>query len=267
MNNNQVGNIGVLWILAVSLCAVAPFSGAAEQERDAAETAAPRDEQARPAAKVDEPQTKKQPARRSKFIYRPPLRGAPQVRVGGGTRGTADQVAILQVLAPDHVGLTTQAQPTLYWYAHTPVAAHFEFALIDDEGIEPLLEIEAGSEKVSGIQQIDLGDHGISLAADVPYQWSVALVTDETSRSADVIASGVIERIEPGEGLVGRIRRTEGENLVGAYASEGIWYDALQTISEMIAKAPGDRNLRSIRASLLEQVGLPVVAAQDMSSP
>lgn len=264
---NQAIKLRLLWILAVSLCAAMQLSTAAEKDQDTADTIDLQAEKIRGAVNVTDSQPEKQPARESKFNYRPPLRGAPRVRVGGGTRGMGEQAVILQVLAPDHAGLTTQAQPTLYWYAHIPVAARFEFALIDDEGVEPLLEIEAGNEKVSGIQQLDLGDHGIFLEPGVSYQWSVALVTDEASRSADVIASGVIERIEPGEGLAERIRRTGGESLVAAYASEGIWYDALQTISAMIAKAPSDRELRSIRASLLEQVDLPAVAAQDVSRP
>jgi len=250
---NQSIKPGLFWILLVSLCAVTPLSAAAEKDQGVTN------------ATIS--QTEKQPARPSRFTYRPPQRSTPQFRVGAGSRWTDDQVAILQVLAPDHAGYTTQAQPTLYWYAHTPVAMHFEFAFIDDEGIDPLLEIEVGTEKVSGIQQINLGDHGISLALDVSYQWSVALVTDDTLRSADVITSGVIERIEIGEVLAGLIRNAEGESLVAAYASEGIWYDALQTISAMIAKAPGDQRLRSIRATLLEQVGLQAVAAMDVPRP
>ena len=44
------------------------------------------------------------------------------------------------MLAPDHVWLTTQSQPTLYWYERTPAAARFRFALNNDAEIEPLLE-------------------------------------------------------------------------------------------------------------------------------
>ena len=199
---------------------------------------------------------------KSTFTYQPPQRGAPQARVGGGTRGTGRELPELQVLAPDHVGLTTQAQPTLYWYAHSPVVAHIEFALIDEESIDPLLEVETGEVKVTGVQHLSLADHNISLQPGVPYQWSVALVTDANSRSTDVMASGVIELIEPDKAANARIAGSHGTELVATYANEGIWYDALDTISSMIASSPGDQQLLGIRATLLDQVGLQAVSGK-----
>ena len=197
---------------------------------------------------------------KSTFTYQPPQRGAPQARVGGGTRGIGGDVPELQVLAPDHVGLTTHAQPTLYWYAHSPVTAHIEFALIDETSIDPLLELETGKVKVTGVQHLNLADHNITLSPGVPYQWSVALIMDEDSRSTDVIASGVVELIEPNKEMKSRIDASQGTDLVAAYANEGVWYDALDTISSMIDKSPADQQLIAIRATLLDQVGLQAVS-------
>jgi len=87
----------------------------------------------------------------------------------------------------------------------------------------------------------------------------VVLVADKGSRSPSVIAGGVIEYMEPGEGLTSRIKRSKGTDLVNVYASEGIWYDALETISSMIEESPEDKGLEAIRASLLDQVGLQIV--------
>ncbi len=202
------------------------------------------------------------PVMKSTFTYQPPQRGAPRARVGGGTRGTGGELPELQVLAPDHVGLTTQAQPTLYWYAYSPVVAHIEFALINEEAIDPLLEVETGAVKVTGVQHLSLADHNITLQPGVPYQWSVALVMDAGSRSADVVASGVIELIEPDKAANARIAGSHGTGLVATYANEGIWYDALDTISSMIAASPGDQQLLGIRATLLDQVDLQAVAGK-----
>jgi hypothetical protein len=85
-------------------------------------------------------------------------------------------------------------------------------------------------------------------------------VVKEDDKSIDVIASGVIERIKPGEGLTNRIKRVRGVALVDVYAIEGIWYDALQTISSMIEETPEDRKLSAIRQSLLDQAGVNQVA-------
>jgi hypothetical protein len=43
---------------------------------------------------------------------------------------------------------------------------------------------------------------------------------------------------------------------VQVFASEGIWYDALDGISSLIAAFPEDESLRAIRNQLLLQVGL-----------
>jgi len=189
-------------------------------------------------------------------VYKPPLRGAPQARVGGGTRGAGPQSIVLQVLVPDHAGLTTQAQPALYWYTKKPAAAHFEIALIDEDAIDPLLELEVDKEAAAGIQRLDLKEHAISLQPGVAYQWSVALIRDASSRSADIVSSGVIKRVEPDAALEKRIDASSGTERVALYPGEGIWYDALDTLSTLIAQSPEDRNLADMRTALLDQVGL-----------
>jgi hypothetical protein len=228
--------------VAVLLGAVTTVSISAEQDKG-----------------MKSPQAGKPAATRPAIIYKPLLLNAPRTKAGGSTRDTGGEAAILQVLSPDHAGLTTRAQPTLYWYARTPVVVRFEIAPIKKDGTGPLLEIEAGSNKVAGIQQLNLGDHNISLQPGSVYQWSVALATDKGSRSPRAIAGGVIEYMEPGEGLTSRIKRNHGTDLVNVYANEGIWYDALETISSMIEESPEDKGLEAIRASLLDQVGLQVV--------
>jgi hypothetical protein len=165
------------------------------------------------------------------------------------------------VLAPDHVGLTTQAQPTLYWYARTPGASRFRFALINDTEIEPLLEIDNGEGKVAGIQQLDLQDYDITLTPGVEYEWSVALVRDENNRSADIVTSGVIERVKPTAELDDRLAGSSGAERVRLYAGAGLWYDALDSLSDLIVAAPDDRALTAMRAALLEQIGLQEIAA------
>ena len=88
----------------------------------------------------------------------------------------------------------------------------------------------------------------------------LAMAMDEDSRSTDVIASGVVELIEPNKEMKSRIDASQGTDLVAAYANEGVWYDALDTISSMIDQSPTDQQLIAIRATLLDQVGLQAVS-------
>ena len=60
--------------------------------------------------------------------YKPPLRGAPLTRVGGGTRGVGNVLAV-NVLAPNDTGLTTQEKPTIYWFASQPVDKPVELTI------------------------------------------------------------------------------------------------------------------------------------------
>ena len=207
------------------------------------------------------PEAKEQPVK-SAPVYRPPPRGSPAVRVGGATRGADDPLPSLHVLAPDHIGLTVQAQPVFQWYLSKPATVRFEFALVRDDAIEPVLETDFGSVHSRGIQQLDLATTDITLEPGIVYQWSVALIPDEQARSGDVVASGMIERIAIPDELAG-ITNTDGQAQARVYAGAGIWYDAIAAMSRLIADNPADVTIRQQRAALLEQVGLPAVGLPD----
>jgi hypothetical protein len=165
------------------------------------------------------------------------------------------------VLAPDHTGLTSRPQPVLYWYLSGPVTASHEFTLIAATDEEPLAEIMLSGVESAGIQRVDLADLGIRLKPDVEYQWSVAVVMDRQQRSGDILASGRVEYIEPPAGIMTGVANAHGEERVSHYAAAGLWYDALQSLDELIRSAQANLRLRQIRSSLLEQVGLEEVAA------
>ncbi|MDH5515163.1 MAG: DUF928 domain-containing protein [Gammaproteobacteria bacterium] len=194
-------------------------------------------------------------------IYKPPLRGTPAARVGGGTRGEGDDVPAIYVLAPEHTGLTSQPQPVLYWYLSNAIEAGYEFVLIADGEYEPLVEIKLTGVETAGIQRIALADLGVSLKPDVQYQWSVTIVMDAQQRSGDVLASGMIEYIKPPAAIMTRVANARGEERIRHYAGAGLWYDALQSLDEQIKSQPGTGRLQQVRASLLKQVGLDKVAA------
>lgn len=197
-------------------------------------------------------------------VYRPPLRGAPGGRLGGGTRGR-DQTFVLSVLAPNHTGLTVQEQPVLYWYLSKPITSSMEFTLIGD-GIKPIVETTLKPPFEAGVQRLRLADFGVHLNPGKQYRWFVALVVDPQRRSKDILAGGTIERSEFSEGMAAKLSRADKEKTARIYAEEGFWYDAVASITELIEKAPKDISLREQRASLLQQVGLAEVSEYDLSA-
>jgi hypothetical protein len=192
-------------------------------------------------------------------VYKPPLRGAPGGRVGGGTRGSGREVFVLTVLAPDHSALTVTEQPSLFWYISRSTSLPIEVTLMDLRSTKPVLETRLAAPAAPGVQRIRLADHGVRLEPGVPYRWFVTIVPSSDRRSKDILAGGAIERVQPPEALTAKLAQARKEEAATLYAEAGVWYDALSAISDQIDSAPNDAALRTQRATLLTQVGLVAV--------
>jgi uncharacterized protein DUF928 len=220
--------------------------------------------------KADEVATKakEQPSTNvlAKVNFVRPSTGAPSVRLTGGSRGIGDSTISVDVLAPDDVGLTTQEQPSLFWYQSKPAKAKFELTLLQENKVKPLVQVTAERSLTAGIQRVRLADHGVKLSPGVEYQWVVALITDPDNRSSDLIASGVIKRIEPSSELKKKIAAATPDSLPGIYAEGGIWYDALTSLSDRIDADPGNKALQEARADLLRQAGLKGAATTPLAT-
>jgi len=183
------------------------------------------------------------------LVYVPPRRGHPRLRRGGGVRSAGVQLPEPLVLAPlDHIGLTASEAPSLFWFVDGPAPAdtQFEMTLIGSTAIERLLQMRLPMPEAAGIERIDLRDHGVSLADGVEYQWSVTLVVDRDDPSRDRVSIGGIAR--SGSATPGQTPRV--------LAATGLWYDALEALSDGIRANPDAVNLHQMRRSLLRQGGL-----------
>jgi hypothetical protein len=198
-------------------------------------------------------------------VYKPPLRGSPGGRVGGGTRGASlEAIVSLSVLVPDHVGITLQSQPNLYWFISKKTAQAVEFTITEKDAVKPLLEARLKPLAKAGIQCIRLADHGVQLRPNVPYKWFVAVVTDPARRARDILSGGMIELLPASSDLSAKLGQTPKARQPFVLAEQGIWYDALAGLSDRIDAAPKDLSLRKQRAALLEQVGLNEAAEYDL---
>lgn len=192
-------------------------------------------------------------------IYQPPRRGTPKGRVGGGARGPRDAAPYVMAIAPPHVGLTANDQPTLYWYLSDRASKPLELTLTDDQSVEPLLELALDNPS-PGIHAIDLSRLGVRLEPGKSYQWSVAVVVDPEHRSSDVLSSAWMEYAVTDQDLRSRVEKASTEQAVFLYAQAGYWYDAYAALSELIETHPGDAALSKQRVALLNQADLPVVS-------
>jgi hypothetical protein len=183
----------------------------------------------------------------------PPSRGSTRTRTGGGTRSLT-ALPKLDVLAPDHVGLTTRAAPKLAFFSAGRADASLVLTLLRDDAIDPDLEVTLADVVEPGITEIDLARYEVSLVPGLVYTWSVSLVDDPALYDASVVAGGAVERVAEVEGLP-----SAGMSRYRALAGAGIWYDALAELNRGVAA--GDAAMRVERAALLEDVGLSSAAA------
>jgi hypothetical protein len=197
-------------------------------------------------------------------VYQPPLRGTTAGgRIGGGTRGAGEQSITMSVLAPEHPGLTVSAQPRLYWYLSETVDVAAELTVVDRRSADPLLELTVAAPIQRGIHALDLERQGVRLEPGVRYEWYVALVVDPQQRSSDIVAGGEIELVSPAADLERNLAGAGEDSRPAVYAGAGIWYDAIDAVSLLVARNPGDSARREQRAALLDQVGLEQAAAYD----
>ncbi|MFW6189799.1 MAG: DUF928 domain-containing protein [Planctomycetota bacterium] len=187
--------------------------------------------------------------------YQPPARGAPKVRVASGSRGPEGRLPSLYVLTPDHVGLTVQASPRLYWYQAHATDLPVTFSLSRGEAIFPDLEFTLVGSRLEGQVCVDLADYAVSLEPGMEYCWIVAIVPDPQARSRDVVAEGRIQRIEPPAELAS-VEESELAARAAACARAGVWYDAFAAVNDLIAEDPNDPRWRRWRGEMLAGVGL-----------
>ncbi len=206
-------------------------------------------------------------AEETAVAYKPQVVGAPVRRVGGATRSfgpNEKELPVVITLAPDHVALTTKAQPSLYWSLSKPTPSPVKFTLNyadpikQGKSVEPLLEVKIDSPK-EGIHKVDLAEHKITLDENTDYSWSVAIILGKEESTQDLISEGGVKRLKASEAkeVMGKLSGDEKRH-PQIYAQAGLWYDAIESLSQQIEQHPDDSNLRQQRAELLKQVGLTV---------
>jgi len=216
-----------------------------------------------------------QPIQAADIVYNPPS-GMTEEKVASHSRGVSRGVSrgpsrgirgacqsiskdfSLRVLVPG-IGNTISEQPTLYWSISQPLSAQFELTLKpimppgSFEFPEPLIDKTVHLSVNKGIQALSLVQHNAKLDINTQYEWSISLVCDSENPSINIFDSGIIKRVEPSNTLNERIKGANERQLPYIYAENGVWYDALDTLSRLIQK---DNSLSTVRASLLKQGGL-----------
>jgi hypothetical protein len=197
--------------------------------------------------------------------YVPPSRrGAPARTQGGGSRGCALESTPVTILAPsDHVGLTTQARPTLFWYSANDSMLPMEISIVEPGVSEPIwvTHVQTGA---AGFNQVQLPDTVPELMVGRRYRWTVTRLCNVRRPSNNTYARGWIERVKPDamNNAVNKPTPTfSSTDRINTYAEAGIWYDAVrQAVRQALDR---DADSQSALMALLEQGGLTRVVEQE----
>lgn len=192
-----------------------------------------------------------------------PKRGSASSTMSGGRRGSAVAACALEgdrssgyldpaitLLVPDgDAVLTTEAQPTLAWYLKSNQAIDMKFVLHHPEHADPVYTQELKS--AAGLVEISL-PAAAALEVGVPYRWTV-FVNCESSDSF-VYTRSFVERIEAPSELD---TITSSLDRAAFYASQGIWYDALNLLIGTYRQGAQADTLVELR-SLLQQINTEI---------
>ncbi len=191
------------------------------------------------------------------YVPPKPIRPTPKIRTSqGGTRGCGE-FPVVTLLAPEHVALTMQEQPQLYWNISAMSQQSAVVTLSHDEAVEPLFEWHVPEPIESGIHTIDIAEHDIYLEVGQTYEWSVRMACEQDeSGSGDLVVKSYIERVPVDERIESIEQLGDPIVLANAYAGSGIWHDAFATLHDAWSKDSDNQILKSAWSGMLEEMDL-----------
>jgi Domain of Unknown Function (DUF928) len=194
---------------------------------------------------------------RPNILWTPPKTlGAPKTTSAGGTRGQVQtRCAVGKSAQPTKIALltpttresllTTAPNPTFAWYVDTANVVSMKFLLTDPKVAQPIFSQTLQADR-PGIVQVTLPTH-LALQSGTKYRWTV--LTTCSDRPTEVVhARSFIERVDNV-----KLPTPTGTPIekAAAYAINGIWYDALNTL--LVAQSNGDPAIKSALKALLSQ--------------
>lgn len=196
------------------------------------------------------------------FDFIPPEdSGQPRTNRAGGRRdqfcnNSMPTPSLTLLLPPTNQGLTTAAHPTFLAYLPQTSAKQAFLTLEDEDNnylYHTIFELPAGA----GIVGIPIPDTAPALEPGKYYKVSLAMICGQVLDPNDPVVEGWIKRVE----LDTQSKPSPETSLeLGAwYASNGIWFDTLQTLADLYEVEPD--NAIAAWEELLQSVGLDDMGA------
>jgi Domain of Unknown Function (DUF928) len=197
----------------------------------------------------------------------PPPSGRPGRTAAGGHRGQCPKVAIpLTAIVPLTEATTIAPRPTFWFYSpYTDITWPAKFT-IQSKG-DPITEpISVRLPTKPGIIRVSLPDT-VTLEVNQPYEWFFAIDCNPGQTDQPPIeVEGTVRRVNLTATQLAKMTKNPRQQ-VGFYTANGLWLDAVTTLSELRLAAPQDATLTAEWQTLLRSLDLeqfaqtPVVAS------
>lgn len=192
-------------------------------------------------------------------IYVPPRRGNPSDVAPAATRGGPVRHKV-KLLAPDHTGLTISAQPTLYMYVGETARLQLLLTRVGDTAAPPVASGRLDATEAPAIVPLQLSALGATLEVGTEYRLTILSVDKAGSiRASDAVQ--LMRVAEPPELAAANSGSLQARARV--LAGAGVWYDALHALGQAAQAAASSASAHMDRAAMLEQAGMPEIAAFD----
>ena len=162
------------------------------------------------------------------FVPRDDIRRPSEDHTGGSVRGCGDDIV---AIAPrlNSVGQTASTNPTFVWYNFSPDNDPVEFQLyrVQPDGSPEVVTTEQFDTSQKGYASYTLAVEKASLTVGETYIWQVVLYCDTAFTNPGHYSSAELDVVA----LPANVATTDDEIAnAQAYASAGLWYDALAEV-------------------------------------
>ncbi|MBU7586266.1 MAG: DUF928 domain-containing protein [Nostoc sp. TH1S01] len=188
-------------------------------------------------------------------INLPDLGKGPGRRVPGGSRGVncvAKNQYLTAIVPMSNIGLTTVADPTLYFYIPVNQAPEVELVL-QDENEQEIYKQKYKPNGNAGVVGVSLPAN--TLAKGQKYRWNFSIICNTQDRSLDKLVQGTIQRVDDPQ-LMSKAEKASPQERLKLYADAGMWYDTLATLAQLRYSRPQDSALKADWVSLLTTEGV-----------
>jgi Domain of Unknown Function (DUF928) len=177
------------------------------------------------------------------------------------------ELPLTALIPQSQIGLTTQGNPTLFFYLPQTSAPELEL-LVQDEKEQEIYKQKYKPSGKAGIISLRLPVNSIGVKKQ--YKWKFSVICNPANNSQNKVVAGLLERVSPNPQLVKKLQQVTRQERAAVYAEAGIWHDTLATVAQMRFLHPHNKEFTFDWEGLLTGVGVGFsrqLAQQPLVSP